>query len=137
MPGFNLKSIRQVASAKIQVKDPATGDPTGVIFEMAGPEHPDRKRITFAQSRKFLRSYAKTGRAEMPEPEDAESQKKENLAAFTLGWTGLIDDAGAPVVFSKAVALELYNNPEMGWLVDQLDSALGEKELFITRSAKA
>ena len=33
MPGFNLKSIRQVASAKIQVKDPATGDPTGVIFE--------------------------------------------------------------------------------------------------------
>lgn len=136
MPGFNLKSIRQVASAKIQVKDPATGDPTGVIFEMAGPEHPDRKRITFAQSRKFLRSYAKTGRAEMPEPEDAESQKKENLAAFTLGWTGLIDDAGAAVVFSKAAALELYNNPEMGWLVDQLDSALGEKELFITRSAK-
>jgi len=136
MSGFNLKSIRQVASAKIQVKDPATGDPTGVIFEMAGPEHPDRKRITFAQSRKFLRSYAKTGRAEMPEPEDAESQKKENLAAFTLGWTGLIDDAGAPVVFSKAAALELYNNPEMGWLVDQLDSALGEKELFITRSAK-
>jgi hypothetical protein len=137
MPGFNLKSIRQVASAKIQVKDPATGDPTGVIFEMAGPEHPDRKRITFAQSRKFLRSYAKTGRAEMPEPEDAESQKKENLAAFTLGWTGLIDDAGAPVVFSKAAALELYNNPEMGWLVDQLDSALGEKELFITRLARA
>ena len=136
MPGFNLKSIRQVASAKIQVKDPATGDPTGVIFEMAGPEHPDRKRITFAQSRKFLRSYAKTGRAEMPEPEDAESQKKENLAAFTLSWTGLIDDAGAPVVFSKAAALELYNNPEMGWLVDQLDAALGEKELFITRSAK-
>ena len=136
MPGFNLKSIRQVASEKIQVKDPATGDPTGVIFEMAGPEHPDRKRITFAQSRKFLRSYAKTGRAEMPEPEDAESQKKENLAAFTLGWTGLIDDAGAPVVFSKAAALELYNNPEMGWRVDQLDSALGEKELFITRSAK-
>ena len=136
MSGFNLKSIRQVSSAKIQVKDPATGDPTGVIFEMAGPEHPDRKRITFAQSRKFLRSYAKTGRAEMPEPEDAEAQKKENLAAFTLGWTGLIDDTGAPVVFSKAAALELYNNPEMGWLVDQLDSALGEKELFITRSAK-
>ena len=137
MSGFNLKSIRQVASAKIQVKDPATGDPTGVIFEMAGPEHPDRKRITFAQSRKFLRSYAKTGRAEMPEPEDAESQKKENLAAFTLGWTGLIDDAGVPVVFSKAAALELYTNAEMGWLVDQLDTALGEKELFITRSAKA
>lgn len=137
MSGFNLKSIRQVAAAKIQVKDPATGDPTGVIFEMAGPEHPDRKRITFAQSRKFLRSYAKTGRAEMPEPEDAESQKKENLAAFTLGWSGLVDDSGKPVVFSKQAALEMYNDPEMAWLVDQLDTALGEKELFITRLARA
>ena len=93
--------------------------------------------ITFAQSRKFLRSYAKTGRAEMPEPEDAESQKKENLAAFTLGWTGMADEKGVAVQFSKAAALALYTDPEMGWLVDQLDSALGEKELFITRSAKA
>jgi hypothetical protein len=136
MSGFNLKSIRQVASAKVQIKDP-NGEPTGVVFEMAGPEHPDRKRITYAQSRKFLKSFNKTGRAEMPEPEDAEAQKKENLAAYTLGWSGLVDESDKPVAFSKQAALEMYNDPEMAWLVDQLETALGDKELFITRSAKA
>lgn len=136
MSGFNLKSIKQVFSAEIEIKDP-NGEPLGVTFELAGPEHPDRKRITFAQNRKFLKAYAKTGRAEMPEPEDAEAQKKENLAAFTLGWKGLLDEKGKEVPFSKAAALEMYRDPEMAWLVDQIDNALGDKELFITRSAKA
>ena len=136
MSGFNLKSIKQVFTAEVQIKDP-NGEPLGVIFELAGPEHPERKRITFAQSRKFMKSYSKTGRAEMPEPEDAEAQKKENLAAFTLGWKGLVDENGVPVHFSKQAALDLYRDPEMAWLVDQLDAALGDKELFITRSAKA
>ena len=136
MSGFNLKSIKQVFTAEVQIKDP-NGEPLGVTFELAGPEHPERKRITFAQSRKFMKSYSKTGRAEMPEPEDAEAQKKENLAAFTLGWKGLVDENGAPVHFSKQAALDLYRDPEMAWLVDQLDAALGDKELFITRSAKA
>lgn len=135
MTGFNLKSIKQVFSAEVQIKDP-NGEPLGVTFELAGPEHPDRKRITFAQSRKFMKAYAKTGRAEMPEPEDAEAQKKENLAAFTLGWKGLVNDEGAVIPFSKQTALEMYQDPEMAWLVEQLDTALGDKELFIKRSAK-
>lgn len=136
MTGFNLKSIKQVFSAEVQIKDP-NGEPLGVTFELAGPEHPDRKRITFAQSRKFMKAYAKTGRAEMPEPEDAEAQKKENLASFTLGWKGLVGDDGKAIPFSKQAALDMYRDPEMAWLVDQLDNALGDKELFITRSAKA
>ena len=135
MSGFNLKSIKQVFSAEVKIKDP-NGEPTGVVFEMAGPEHPDRKRITFAQSRKLTKSFQKTGRVEMPEPEDAEAAKKENLAAYTLGWSGLVDDHDRPVAFSKQAALEMYNDPEMAWLVDQLETALGDKELFITRSAK-
>lgn len=135
MSGFNLKSIKQVFSAEVAIKDP-NGEPTGVVFEMAGPEHPDRKRITFAQARKFMKAYAKKGQAEMPEPEDAEAQKKENLAAFTLGWKGLADENGKAIAFSKQAALDMYNDPELAWLVDQLDSALGDKELFITRSAK-
>lgn len=134
MTGFNLKSIKQVFSAKVQIKDP-NGEPLGVMFELAGPEHPDRKRISFAQSRKVMKSYAKTGRAEMPEPEDAEAQKKENLASFTLGWTGLLDEKGTEIPFTKQAALDLYQDPEMAWLVDQLDAALGDKELFIKRSA--
>lgn len=136
MSGFNLKSIKQVFSAKVVIKDP-NGEPTGVVFEMAGPEHPDRKRIYFKQSRKIGKSISKTGRYELPEPEDNEIQKRQDLAAYTLGWTGMADEEGKPIQFSKQAALDLYNDPEMVWLVDQLETALVDKELFITRSAKA
>lgn len=137
MAGFNLKSIKQVFSAEIQIKDP-NGEPLGVTFEMAGPEHPERKRIIFAQNRKFLKEYQKSGgKPVVQEPEDLEAQKLDNLAAFTLGWKGLVDDEGKAIPFSKQAALDMYRDPEMAWLVDQLDSALGDKELFITRSAKA
>ena len=135
MAGFNLKSIKQVFSAEVQIKDP-NGEPLGVTFELAGPEHPDRKRITFAQTRKYMKAYAKKGRQDITEPEDLEAEKKENLAAFTLGWKGLLDEHGKEIPFSKSAALEMYQDPEMAWLVDQLDTALGDKELFIKRSAK-
>ena len=133
MSGFNLKSIRQLASAEVSIKD-VDGNPTGVVFELAGPEHPDRKRIAHKIARKQVRQYNKTGRTELMDPEEMESMKAENLAAYTLGWKGYVDDSGAPVPFSKAAALELYRDPEMAWLVDQLDTALGDKELFIRRS---
>ena len=135
MSGFNLKSIKQVDSAMIAIKDPS-GAPTGVVFEMAGPEHPERKRITLAQSRKFLKAFNKTGRGAPIEPEEAEIERKENLAAYTLGWSGFADDDGKPVPFSKQAALEMYNNPQMAWLVDQLDKAVTDIEVFITRSVK-
>ncbi len=131
----NLRSIKLAESATVEIKDPADGAPLGVTFELAGPEHPERKRISFAQSRKALKRYEKTGRIEMPDPEEAEATKREHLAAYTLGWKGYVDDAGTAVEFSKAAALELYRDPEMGWLVEQLEAALGERELFIRRSA--
>lgn len=136
MAGFNLKSIKQVFSAEIQIKDP-NGEPLGVTFEMAGPEHPERKRITFAQNRKFLKEYQKSGgKPVVQEPEDLEAQKLDNLAAFTLGWKGLLDENGLEIPFSKQTALDMYRDPEMAWLVDQLDTKLSDKELFIKRSAK-
>lgn len=131
----NLRSIKLAESAIVEIKDPADGAPLGVTFELAGPEHPERKRISFAASRKALKRYEKTGRIEMPDPEEAEATKHENLAAYTLGWTGYVDDAGKAIEFSKAVALDLYRDPAMGWLVEQLETALGERELFIRRSA--
>lgn len=134
---LNLRSIALAQSAEVEIKDPADGTPLGVTFELAGPEHPERKRIAFAQSRKALKRYEKTGRLEMPDPEEAEQMKREHLAAYTLGWSGVAGADGKPLEFSKAAALDIYRDPAMGWLVDQLEAALGDKELFIRRSAKA
>ena len=104
----NLRSIKLVESATVEIKDPSDGTALGVFFELAGPEHPERKRIAFAQSRRALKRYEKTGRIEMPDPEEAEQTKLESLAAYTLGWRGYVDADGKAVDFSKAAALELY-----------------------------
>jgi hypothetical protein len=133
MSGFNLKSIRQLASAEVSIKD-VDGNPTGVVFEVAGPEHPERKRIQFAQSRKAMARYQKTGKIDLPDPEEAEAMKLEALAAYTLGWKNYTDDDGVPVPFSKAAVTELYRDPEMAWLVAQVDAAIGDKDIFIQRS---
>lgn len=134
--GFNLKRISEATEAEVEIKD-EEGAGTGVFFTLAGPQHPERKRIQFALSRKAIKRYEKTGKAELPDPEEAEEMARENLAAFTLGWRGYTDDQGMPVAFSKAAALELYRDPTMAWLVTQLQTALGETERFMKRSASA
>ena len=133
----NLRTIRQVDTARVEIKDPADGTPLGVFFELAGPTHPERKRISFAQARRTMRHFEKKGKFDMPDPEEAEETKADNLAAYTLGWEGWTDEAGRAVPFTREAALELYRDPGMAWLVQQVDSALGDLELFIRRSAKA
>lgn len=133
--GFNLRSIKQLPAAEVVIKDPADGTPTGVVFEMAGPEHPERKRIQFAQSRKTLKRFEKSGRVAMPDPEEVEEDRLRNLAAYTLGWSGYVDEDDKPIPFSREAALALYQDPAMAWLVEQLESALSDRELFIRRSA--
>lgn len=133
--GFQLRTIRQVETAVVEIKDPADGTPLGVRFTLAGPTHPERKRIAFAQQRKSLRAFEKRGRIDMPDPEEAEESKIDNLAAYTLGWEGVLGDDGKPVPFSSAAALAMYRDPAMAWLVEQLETALGERELFIQRAA--
>lgn len=130
---FNLKSISQVTEAEVEIKD-EEGGPTGVFFTLAGPTHPERKRIVFANSRAAIKRYQKTGKPELPDPEEAEQIAIENLAAFTLGWRGYAGEDGVAVPYSKQAALALYQDPNMAWLVSQLQAALGETERFMKRS---
>ena len=58
------------------------------------------------------------------------------LTACTLGWTGMTDK-GVIVPYTPAAAAALYNAEKLGWLRDQLLTALGERERFIKSSAPA
>lgn len=130
--GFNLLSIRDVPAAEIEIKDD-TGAPTGVFFEMAGPTHPKAKQLAFDQNRRNIARFQKAGKVELPDPEEAEATNRDNLAARTLGWRGYVNEAGVEVPFSKKAVADLYAQPDMQWLVDQLQAALGERERFIKR----
>ena len=129
--GFNLKSIKTVQTFDYEVKD-GQGNPTGVIFTLAGPNHPIRKAAQMAANRKLIASARKTGRVELPDPEDSEAQRVKDLTAFTLGWRGYADESGE-VAFTPEAASALYGDPELLWLSNQIDTALGEQDRFTKR----
>jgi hypothetical protein len=131
---FDLRSIKSVDTFEAPIKD-QDGNPTGVVFVLAGPTHPVRKAVNQAAQRKVLANHRRTGKFEMPDPEETEKERVTNLTKFTLGWSGYVNESG-PVPFSEAEARSLYVDPEMTWLTDQVDEALSNKVLF-TKTASA
>ena len=134
---FNLKRITDATSAVVEIKDPETGAPLGVNFVLAGPEHPKRKAQEFARQRRLRATLNKTGKIELGDPEDDDLDARAQLAECILGWNGYADDTGADVAYSPQAAQALVNDPELGWLRVQLNTALGERERFIKRSVLA
>ena len=129
-PTFDLDAYEDVVSADVRIKDPTTGAPTPMLVTLAGPEHPDRKRIAYAKSRRLRAALAKTGKLPTTDPEDDEADELEQLVACTLGW------AGASLPYSREAARKLYSDPKRRWLRDQVSAALQERELF-TRACAA
>ena len=133
--GFNLRSIKTAQDFELTIKD-TDGNSTPVVFVLAGPNHPARKALDMTRNRQVINSANRHGRVILPDPAVSEERKPKDLAGLTLGWSGYIDEQGTTVQFSSATAQELYSDPEMQWLVDQVEEALGNKALF-TRSASA
>jgi hypothetical protein len=126
---FNLKKIKTLEAFDVEIKD-EEGNGTGVFFTLAGPNHTVRRTAQLALNRKMIAQANKTGKVELPDPEDSEVDRLKNLANATLSWRGYVNDDGEEVPFSTATALALYQDPEMMWLVDQVDTALGAKDRF-------
>jgi hypothetical protein len=126
---FNLKKIKTLEAFDVEIKD-EEGNGTGVFFTLAGPNHTVRRTAQLALNRKMIAQANKTGKVELPDPEDSEVDRLKNLANATLSWKGYVNDEGQEVPFSTATALALYQDPEMMWLVDQVDTALGAKDRF-------
>ena len=128
---FEFTDFEDVSAASVAIKNPVTGAPTPMVITLAGPEHPDRKRIAFAKQRRMRAGLAKTGKLQVGDPEEDEAEELDLLVACTLGWTG------SPVPYSPAAARALYSDPKRRWLRDQVHTALHERELFTRACAPA
>lgn len=126
MQGFNLRSIKTVDSFDLPIKD-QDGMPTGVVFTLAGPTHPARKAVEMAHNRRYVRAMHK---GQTPDPAEAEATRAKDLSVQTLGWTGYVDESGQPVPFSTQAAKDLYSEPQMQWLIDQVVEGLGNRALY-------
>ena len=117
-------------SAEVQIKNPQTGELLPLFIEVMGPEHPDRKKVAFQQTRRMREGLAKTGKPTFDDPEQEDAQEPERIADFTLGWRS--KGLSLPP-FTRQAAAELFRAKR--WLMNQVRVALDEKERFIKRSA--
>jgi len=64
-------------------------------------------------------------------PEELEAESIEILAALTAGWH-LVDLKGnlIDLPFSQENARELYSNPAVGWLREQIDESTADRANF-------
>ena len=127
---LDLEAFEDVDRAEVRIKNPTTGAPTPMVVVVAGPEHPDRRRMGMARARRLRAPMVKTGKLPMSAPEDAEADRLEELVACTLDWRG------SSVPYTKDAARRLYADPRRRWLRDQVQAALQERELFTRACAR-
>lgn len=83
------------------------------------------------------RRLAMRGRMKIT-PEELESDAVEILAALTVGWH-LVDLKGGVIdlPFSQTNALELYGNPAVSWLREQIDESTADRANFSQGSSSS
>ncbi|GCL61490.1 hypothetical protein [Pseudaquabacterium pictum] len=124
---FDILAFEDAEAADLRIKHPITGAPTTMVVQLAGPEHPVRRRIVLARQRRMRAQLAQTGELQVTDPEEDELDELELLVACTLGWRG----AAQP--YSPAAARDAFNDPRRRWLRDQVQRGLKDRQFF-TRS---
>jgi hypothetical protein len=133
---MDLSTITEQESTEFELLHPTERTPLGVVFTLAGPEHPARKELAAAWGRELRRKINRAGRVTLDDPEDESERELALLAAATLGWKGVEVD-GKPVEFSAAAARALYADSRFAWIRRQIRGALGDQDLFIRSSSNA
>jgi hypothetical protein len=111
------------------------------VFELAGPEHPGRKSLDQARSRRMRAEMAKTGSVYAAladrDPDEEDAETTEYVVANVLGWHDLVGPDGNAYAYSKENAKALFTNPKLRWARNKVHEALQERDRFIRRSATA
>lgn len=132
---LDINDFEDVSTGTVVLLNPATQAPTTSSVTLASPEHPARKQIDLARTRKLRSAFNQTGKMPVSDPVDDVADETEYLVASTLGWN--ITQGGVPLVHSAEAARTLYTDPKKQWLRAQVLAGLNKTALFISTSAKA
>jgi hypothetical protein len=132
---LDLDQVESLASAEHQLRHPVSGDPVGAWLTLAGPEHPDRRRLVHKALLQHRDEYERTGKVGLA-PDEAEAQALALVIGCTLGWRGMVT-GGAALEYSVEACRALYSDPRRAWVRDQAKAALDRRDLFIGASPSA
>lgn len=113
-------------SRTLEIKHPATGNPTGLVLELV-PMEDDRVK---AVRRKYQNKAMRGGLS----VEDLEEQTFELLAAAIIGWTwnGDLTWNGEKPKYSTAKVIDVLKSKNGPFIIRQVDKALGDEAGFFS-----
>jgi hypothetical protein len=132
---LDLDDYEDIATGTLVLLNPKTQEPTATTITLASKDHPARKQIDMARTRKLRSAFNATGKMPVSDPVDDQDDETDYLVASTVGWN--ITQGGQPVPFSAEAARRLYTDPKKQWLRAQVLAGINKSELFIASSAKA
>lgn len=131
---LDLDDYEDVPDGELTLLDPKTQAPTTSRIQLAGKEHPLRKRLDMQRTRRLRAAVAATGKIPNTDPLDDYGDETDYLVAVTLGWN--LMQGGQAIECSDANKRRVYEDPKRQWLRGQVITGLAKSELFIASSAK-
>jgi hypothetical protein len=131
---FDLESVISLDVAELQLRHPATRAPLPAFIQLAGPDHEIRRNLLHALMRERRQEFLSTGRAVPRDPAEDAADEVRVLVASTLGWRGLMR-GGKVIEFSAGACAELYGDPRMAWVRDQVKAGADDAKLFLQTQA--
>lgn len=131
---LDLEDYEDMATGTVVLTNPKTLAPTTSHVILASKDHPARKKIDLARTRKLRASFNQTGKLPVTDPVEDIEDETEYLVAATLGWN--LQQGGQPLEFSPEAARKLYTDPKKQWVRNQVKAGLEKSELFIKNSVK-
>lgn len=144
---LDLSAAVPAETATIEIVYPGSGKPTGWKIELAGPAHPNSVELGHEIMRETLAKEARAeqaavnGRkykAEQDEPQERARRNVTRIVGRIVGWSPaptFPQVSKEPLIFSKAVAIDLLMRPDMGWVLGQIADYLTSESAFTKGSA--
>ena len=132
---LDLDDYEDIDQAVLELVNPETKEKSNSSINLASKEHPNRKKLDLARTRKLRAEFNRKGKLSVTDPLDELDEETDYLVISTLGWN--LTQKGKPLEFSEANARALYTNPKLQWVRAQVLEALNENTIFIKASAKA
>lgn len=139
----NLSNARFSNTGVLEIRRPHTKDLTGWKITLAGPSHPKSIAVRDRQTDRYLQREQEKERAQVNRKkwkgenrdiDDVRREYAEDIASRIVDWTP-VDFGKGPVNFSEAVAVEILLDPDLGWIVAQIQDYFDDEKSFTKASA--
>lgn len=131
LPSTQVMEIRLPSPGKdpISGKD-IPGEPTGIKLHLQGQDTAEFRTTAKAFAKRQLERKDKT-----LDFDEMEKERIELVTVCVVDWENLQED-GVDVPFSKAKAKELFSNPKLVFIVEQIEEFVAQRANFFRGTSK-